>query len=292
MSQYRKYILAAVFLLLLVGYGGDWLVRRVVRGPLEARRAVAARLQQRISAKQAQWNSILADAKRLELWQQQSLPSDPQLARSLYQGWLVQLARHVGLSDAMFDSSAAQQRKDLYHVFGFTLNGSGTLEQLTRLLYEFYRAGHLHQIRSLELSPQRGGRIGIFMQIEALAIAGLKENNRLSTTTANKLAYGDFDRYRLIVERNIFGQGTATADPGLRLTAVTFSDGLPQAWFSIDNLGQTVRISQGETLEVGHLLIKLAEVYELDVVLEVDGQRWLLSVGESLAQATALPPGF
>jgi hypothetical protein len=291
-SQYRKYILAAVFLFLLAGYGGDWLLRRVVRGPLETRRAVASRLQQRIRAKQAEWDAILADAKRLEVWQAQSLPSDPQLARSLYQGWLVQLARHVGLTDAMFDSSTAQQRKDLYHVFGFTLHAAGTLEQLTALLYEFYRAGHLHQIRSLELSPQRGGRISIFMQIEALAIAGVKGKNHLSTLTANKLAYGDFDRYRLIVQRNIFGQGAAAPDASLRLTAVTFSDGVPQAWFSIDSLAQTVRLAQGETLEVGHLLIKLAEVYELDVVVEVDGQRWLLSVGESLGQAAALPPGF
>ncbi len=292
MSQYRKYILAGVFVLLLVGYGGDWLLQRAVRAPVETRRATAARLQQRIRTKQAEWQAILADAKRLELWQAQSLPSDPQLARSLYQGWLVQLAQHVGLTDATFDSSAAQQRKDLYHVFGFTLHATGTLEQLTALLYEFYRAGHLHQIRSLELSPQRGGRLGIFMQIEALAIAGVKGSNRLSTLTANKLAYGDFERYRLIVQRNIFGHGMAPADAGLRLTAITFSDGMPQAWFNIDSLAQTVRLTVGETLEVGHLLIKLAEVYELDAVLEVDGQRWLLSVGEALSQATALPPGF
>jgi hypothetical protein len=48
----------------------------------------------------------------------------------------------------------------------------------------------------------------------------------------------------------------------------------------------------GQTLAVGQFHGDVVEIATDDVVLEADGERWLLALGENLGEACALPPGF
>ena len=42
---------------------------------------------------------------------------------------------------------------EMFKRFTFTLNSRGDLGQVTKFLYDFYRGGHLHKIRTMSLNP-------------------------------------------------------------------------------------------------------------------------------------------
>ena len=69
-------------------------------------------------------------------------------------------------------------------------------------------------------------------------------------------------------------------------------DGQPEVWFTVRTNDEILRLHQGEVLEVGVFRGTVVEISDSDVVLESDGERWLLTVGENLTQAAALPPEF
>jgi hypothetical protein len=290
----RKYILWSVLAALSLYFGGDWLFQTVVREPMARAQRQTEQLQESIRRKKDDLKKIRAEKEQIAVWETQSLPADVRLARSLYQAWLVQLVEHVGLVKPNVDSSEPVNQKDLYDVLGFTVRGEGTLEQATQLLFEFYRAGHLHQIRSLELTPsQQGRQFNIGLTIEALALPQIKRRDELSSAQGDRLAFSKLADYQIIARRNVFGSGS---DPDVlayaRLTGITYTQGRPQAWFSIDLHGETVRKSVGQVLEIGPFRGKILDITEADVILEIDGQRRLLTIGEAISQAAALPPGF
>jgi hypothetical protein len=290
----RKHVLWAIFSALLLFFGGDWVLRIAVRGPVEQAEMQTKQLKEKISRKKADLKRIREEYDQLAVWETQSLPADARLARSLYQAWLVELVEHVGLEKPNVDSSEPVNHKDLYNMLSFTVRGQGTLEQATQLLFEFYRAGHLHQIRSLELTPsQRGRQFNVALGIEALALPQIKRQDELSSTKGNRLISDKLADYQIITRRNVFGAGN---DPDVlaytRLTAITYTQGRPQAWFSVDVRGETVKRSIGEVLEIGPFRGTILAIQDTDVLLQIDGQHRLLSIGETLPQASALPPEF
>jgi hypothetical protein len=316
MMKYRQYILAAVLGVLLLSFGGEklWLM---VTKPISDGQAKIDRVNGEIEKQRQEFTRGRKEAKELKVYEAQSLPSDPEMARSLYQAWLVELVGHVGLISPSVDSGQAAGRKGLYQSIAFSARGRGTLEQLIQFLFEFYRAGHLHQIRSLSITPLGNtGQLDLSISIDALILPTADRADRLSSAVSDRLAYGSLDDYRVIVRRNLFGVGGA-ADPLdlTYLTAVNHVDGVAEVWFSSrtteklvkagqtqtkpdssaeagNSQGGTLKLRRGETLRVGPFTATIVEIDEEDVIFECDGQRWLMTVGESLAEATALPPGM
>jgi hypothetical protein len=213
------------------------------------------------------------------------------LARSLYQAWLVALVEHVGLTKPNVDSNEPVNHKDMYEQYAFTVRGQGTLEQLTQLLFEFYQASHLHQIRTLDLTPvQQGRQFNISLIVEAVSFPEIKRRDALSDVKSDRPAFGKLSDYQVIAGRNVFAAaGGADSLAGTRLTAVTYAQGRPQAWFSRDR-GDTLQLGVGDTAEVGSFHVAIVDVTEDDVVVEINGQPRLLAIGETLSQASALPP--
>lgn len=91
--------------------------------------------------------------KQLDEWNRRSLPSDLDKARSLYQNWLAGTVDKIRLAKAEVTSSPPMPRLGIYNRLPFTVRGQGTLSQVTQLLYEFYRADHLHQLQRFTLTP-------------------------------------------------------------------------------------------------------------------------------------------
>jgi hypothetical protein len=91
--------------------------------------------------------------KQLDEWNRRSLPSDLVKARSLYQNWLANTVEKIRLAKAEVTSSPPMPRLGIYNRLPFTVRGQGTLSQVTQLLYEFYRADHLHQLQRFTLTP-------------------------------------------------------------------------------------------------------------------------------------------
>ncbi len=288
----RQYFLGTIFAALVLFFGGDWLLQVVVRDPLQRAKAQTKQLRENIRRKKADLKQIRAEQEQIAVWETQSLPANAPLARSLYQAWLVQLVKHVGLVKPNVDSGEPVNHKDLYRMLSFTVRGDGTLEQATQLLFEFYRAGHLHQIRSLELTPSAEARqFSISLAIEALALPDIKRQDELGSAHGDRLISNKLADYQIIARRNVFGSGT---DPDVlaytRLTGVTYSRGRPQAWFSVDLRGETLQKTVGEVLEIGTFRGTILDIQDEDVILDIDGQHRLLTIGEPLSRASALPP--
>ena len=132
--------------MLALFYAGDWMWTAVTE-PLRSLRQKRQSLEKDVDKRMTELAQMRKAAKTLAAWERQSLPSDPQIARSVYQAWLLQLVGRVGLASPAVDSTQPSERNG-YYSMTFSLQARGPLEKWTQLLYEFYRTGHLHQIRS------------------------------------------------------------------------------------------------------------------------------------------------
>jgi len=294
-SKYRKYILLAIFGAMVCYSGSDWLLGQF-SGPLASLEHRKVELRHEIRQVERQLDHAHKTAKEMDLWKAQSLPSDVEQARSAYREWLLELVGHVQFVDPNVDSGEPVNRKGMAHAtsLSFSLRARGTLAQLTRFLYDFYSAGHLHQIRSLSITPVQGTEaLDLAISIEALVLPNADRKELLSSKRSNRLASERVDDYQSIVERNLFGVGgSAQVADYAFLTAVNYVDRQPEAWFSIRTNDSVLKLRQGERLEIGSFKGTIAAITDTDVVVESEGERWLLTVGENLSQAAALPPEY
>ena len=292
MNKHRKTILMGLFGLMLLWFGGEWLMRTTLDQPLAVRRARTEKLIRDIRDQERSRDKSRQSEKTLDVLKRQSLPSNLEVARSQYQAWLLGLVEHVALANPNVDSSEPVYRSKLYYALAFSVRGRGTLEQLTRFLYEFYSTDFLHQIRSVSIAPIQGsGELDLTISIEALALSQAEHKDRLTPQRSTRLASSQLEAYQVVVQRNLFGVGDST-DPTYYtyLTSVNYVNGVPEAWFSVRTTDETMRLRQGEALEIGHFKGTIAQIIDSDVILESDGERWLMTVGENLNQASALPP--
>jgi len=306
LARYRTAGLAAVMLLMVAYFGGEWLVDQVIQGPLETARNRRAQLERDIEKRETSLQRLREAGKLLARWEDQSLPADAETARSLYQAWLVELVDQVGLSSPSVTSSEPVARGGMYHTLAFAVRGRGTLEQLTKFLFAFYQADLLHQVRSLSITPlQRAEALDLSFSIETMILpsggtakGASKENvyeqfRRRAWRTSDRLASNSLEDYGMIMRRNLFALGGGF-DPTdqTHLTSITQVNGEPEVWFTNRATDEVVKLRSGAQLTLGPLTFHLAQVLDNDVILEIDGERWLVSLGDKLTDARALPPGF
>lgn len=292
--NYRKHLLSLAFALLAVTYLGNWVVNRYYLEPLEKARSNNREAQKWIELREKELTAARRAGLLLSRWETQSLPSDTEVARSLYQAWLLELVDHVGLAGPSVNSNPPATQKGRFHSLSFTVGGRGTLEQLTNFLFEFYNGAHLHQIRSIIIRPlARTGQLDLNFSIEALSLPTADRSDRLATEPSDRLVFDDVQDYRVIVDRNLFSiGGSPSAVEHTTLTGVTSDNGGPVAWFSLQTTGEMQKLRTGDVLQVDHFSGSIARIEGNDVILESDGQRWLLTIGENLSEAAALPPEF
>jgi len=294
--QKREKILAGVVGIALAAFGGKALFDRMLQSPLQARHDKIERLEKEI-AKKEQILSRARDATRqLETWEAQSLPADAARARSAYQNWLLELVAGAELSRPHVDSGEIVSKPGVYEKIPFTVRGRGTLEQLTRFLHSFYSADHLHQIQRLGITPiPNTNELELSLAIEALVLPGATRQEQLSKNPAKRLVGPAREDYEPILARNLFGDGGSSAFDAADfafLTAILDSNGLPEAWLTLRTTGEVLKLRQGDSFEVGQFRGNVAEILDQDIVVNSDDERWLITLGENLSQATALPPEF
>lgn len=273
-------------------FGGDYVMHNYVDLPLEQRQSRKEQLQKKIKTKKKELVESKEALERLDEFESRSLPSDLEVARTVYRSWLMELVDSSKFHSAHVDSSPPASRKGYYDTLAFSVRGSGTLLHLCRFLYDFYHAGHLHKIQSISLTPLgKTGEIDIALSIEALALPGTERTQQLSTEVSHRLEHASLKDYQLIARRNIFNAGGETdLTKQAFLTAVTRSGNEPEVWFTLRGKDSLLKLHEGNEFEIGHVSGRVVEILEDDVVLESVGERWLLSIGEPLAAAVALPP--
>jgi len=290
----RERILAIGFGALVLAYAANWLFETALQGPLDSRRGAIARQEKKIGKLETQLRQAQKAAKELTIWEAQSLPTDVGQALSLYQAWLTGLINEVGLNDLNVNSDKPVSRKGNYEKLSFSVRGRGTLSQLVAFLYEFYSAGHLHQIQKLDITPtSQDDSLDLSITIEALVLPGADRESQLSTQTSERLASNSLADYQSIVERNLFRFGGSSSDATDQtfLTAVVDVNGRLEAWFTSRTTDEVLKLQRGQTIDIGPFHGTIVEIEAADVVVESEeDERWLLTVGENLAQASSLPP--
>ncbi|MBX7165151.1 MAG: hypothetical protein K1X74_02265 [Pirellulales bacterium] len=294
--QKREKILAGLVGVTLLVAVGPSVFDTVLQQPLDQRRDKIAKLENDIAKKTRLIDRAKAANRRLQAWEEQSLPTDTARARSAYQNWLLELVENAGFGRPNVDSGEIVNKPGTYAKIPFTVRAQGTLEQLTRFLHAFYSADHLHQIQRLGIMPiSHSNDLELSLAIEALVLPGGSRKEQLNRKPSNRLVGTTMDDYEPILRRNLFGEGGASsfdaADYAF-LTAILDVNGAPEAWLTLRTTGEVLKLHEGDEFEVGQFRGRIAEVLSQDIVVKSDDERWLLTLGENLSQATALPPEF
>jgi len=284
-----------LFGLVALYFVGEKLFETVLAGPKKDLLERRAKIKLAIKTRKKELEVAVKAGKQLDIWESQSLPSKSDIAVSFYGSWLTELVEFSGFKKAIVDAGAPMNRKGMYQSIGFSVRATGTLPQLTTFLYEFYNSGHLHQIQSVNLSPlPRRDDLDLAISIEALILPTADRKDQLTSVRADRLAFSDLADYKIISDRNLFAyasRGIYHTDHTFLTAVVTVNDE-PQAWFTDRSTDHVSRLSLGQRISVGEFQGEIQEIQGNDVILDSDGERWLITVGESLAQAMALPPEF
>jgi hypothetical protein len=287
-------VLVVLFLgrMLLSGLGSSG-------NPLETQRE---QLIREIERKKRQIDRGKESEARLAEWQRRSLPSELEAARSLYQNWLLASANEAGFEGLKVESTQGRQRGSTYHALRFNVQARTNLDQLTRFLHRFYSAGFLHQILSLSLVPlEEGRKLEVQFSVEALALAEADRSNKLPQQPEKPLLAADASNYaKSIAGRNIFAPyrrpdppppDPPKFDPAkyVYLSAIVQVGDQPEAWIINRTSGDRITLRQGDDFSAGDYQGKIERIGLREVEIEVDGQRWLLPLGDNLRNAVKLP---
>ena len=250
--------------------------------------------------------------KRLEMYGQRALPYDPQLARSVYQEWLLALVDQHRLESAAVDpgqpipveirSRTKRGKRDrIGHRIAYSLRGQATLSQVEKLLQEFRHAGHLHKIRSLSLNPTgKEGQLDLNLAIEVLSLDAAAKKDKLGdwqfVTTADQGTGSASDMPSGFVRRNLFARGYAKSLNEITLKAITSDKaGRQQAWFALTAGGRSVAVAVDEKLPVPLHEITVAEILPGQVLVNINSNPLWIELGQSIGsqlspQDTATTP--
>ena len=294
MNETKKRLLYIVLGGIALYFGVDFMYRTYVEEPLKLKNTRKEALRKDIRSKKADLKKADAAVEKLEALKAISLPGDIEIARSLYRAWLLDLVEKCDFQTAHVDTGAATSRKGIYDALGFSVRGKGTLHQVTQFLYDFYRAGHLHKIQSLSLTPLgKGGGLDIIMSIEALVLPDTDRKDELSKETSQRLKCPSLEDYAVIAQRNVFGVGGESDESRQAfLTAVTRDGEEPEIWITLRGQDKLLKLHQGSQFEIGHFSGTIVDILEDDAIFESFGVRWLLSIGEPLADSLAVPPEY
>ncbi|MEX0937644.1 MAG: hypothetical protein WDZ59_07265 [Pirellulales bacterium] len=289
--------IGAIVLLFAVYKVYDWVYGP--QGMFAFRENQLRNLETQVADKETELLIAQDNVAQLRSWEQQSLPPNPDQARELYYSWL-----HDTLVDSELDfniggpSSGTARRNSAYQQLSFNVSASGSLQRLSRFLYDFYRGNHLHKIRSLDVKSQdNGSELKVTMSIDALILPGSTNTDQLNADTSDRLAHEDFSEYtETIVERNPFAPFRPAADARpidvarhAYITAIIDNGQVRQAWLTVRTTGETHRLKVGEDFSVGELQGTVDEIRPGEVIISFEGedQPQRIRRGSNLREAVA-----
>ena len=254
--------------------------------------------------------------RRLESYQEQSLPADPDVARSVYSAWLIDTIQKSGLELGSVKFAAMREYEEAATTLTFTATASGKPEAVVKLLDAYYRLGVLHQLTNLQLRPgnEEGDEWSLTFTSVAMVISGATRDAGLPETPHEpaRLAKPAVEDYvESVVGRNLFASYTPPPPPKPAPTAVVKETPKPapspppfddaehaalsgivgygdayEAWVVIRTTGETLRLHNGDALNVGQFKGRVESVGQraMTVVAE-DGAKFTVDLGEMIGAA-------
>ncbi len=221
----RERVLALLVGSLVVLMGGFYAFRKV-EGSFKQRAQALERLQNEKRQKTRQVQAGMIAQQQLERYQERSLPPDLQQARQLYTDWLLSVVTKIGFAEPKVNpvTGGLRSQTDAFTAHAFSVSGSGSLEMLTRLLYQFYSVDYLHRIKSLQITPRDPKTVSFAMTVEALSLPDAPERDSLHHPPSKRLAESDVQSYiDAICGRNMFGP--PNSPPTLSVSSVSGQTG-------------------------------------------------------------------
>lgn len=301
MNDREKILAAAVAaMVLLWGANQGWEKYHVaLKKNINTQQNVAQKLS---TARTAKLRGQRAQHK-IRQWQRESLPTDQDIAKSLYQDWLQQQLTAAGLTVKELSISSSRTSSTSYQQFSFVVSATGKLEQLTDFLYGFYQSKHLHRISKADLTPSEDRKsLTISLTVDALSLADADREDKLADGTHNEFKQ-TLDQFReSIVGRNLF----ATYQPGKteQKGASGEDTEAAQAKFSGINYGRdgwlmsvrmeksskTFYFREGDTIEIGQFkgTIEQLDGERRRVTISTESGRVQVRLGQTLSEAEPL----
>ncbi len=281
-------------------YGMDSLYRSWIERPTQQWTSELNDLSEKLNASKVEQRVALKQGKQLESLAARALPEDPQLARSLYQQWLLNLVEKNELVTASVDAgqpvkleirsrTKKGKRQLVGHRISYSLRGQASLAKISAFLNDFRKAGHLHKIRSITLNPiGNEGRLDADLTIEVLCLEASLNKTQLSEWEITDEAAVALSSYDHLVRRNLFARGFAKALFDVELKAITSNrEGVAQAWFRIDSRGTTRTILAGEQVPVSLHDIAVVEVLGNRVLVRVNEETHWIKLGQSVGEVVS-----
>lgn len=238
--------------------------------------------------------------RQLRYWRERSLPTNPEIANSLYQDWLREQLTGAGLEVSQLAEKGSSTSRGQYEELTLDVTAAGTLAQVTDFLYRFYSAVHLHRISGATLTAADGGqKLTAIFTVGALILPECKRTDALAEGEPRPLPAPLEEIRTRLVSRNPFAPPsvkTATADgdkpdaeaAGAFVSGVTYG---PRGWeLAVKNKDAEVkRFHTGDSIEFGRFKGTVVEIGDRRVVIETDKGKLEVRLGQNLGEAVALP---
>jgi len=295
MTHREKVLAGAVAAAGVLWFGTQGLSR--YRDALERNEAQQIEAEQALSEAKAAVARGQNARRQLNRWVRQSLPTNREVAESLYQDWLREQLKGAGLEITQLSDRSANSRNAQFGEVALEYRGSGTLEQLADFLYRFYSAVHMHRISSATIVAADGGKkLDLTFTVDALILPDADRADKLAEGEPRKLADTLEALRGRLAARNLFVAYTPKADgsaagakdeaaAGAKLTALTYEDQGWRMWVRTESSGDLKYFHQGDEIEIGKLKGKVIELDKRRAVIDTDKGRLEIRIGQNFSEA-------
>lgn len=295
-------------------------------GSVSELRRVRNEKTEEVAKKQARLDAALKTKAKLAQWDRRALPANTRDAGRLYQSWLTGLVGRIKLDDVRIEPREGRVRRGVYTALPFAVHGKGTLDQLTRLLFEFYSAGYLHQIQQLTVTPLKdSNKLDMNIVIEAMSLPTATATTGLPEEKPLRPLAGTLAEYqKTIVERNLFKPYTPPPPPAppkperkveppkpppeppkpppeppkpaidhlqfAVIDAIIETNGKREVWLWVRTTDEKFFLAEGDTFKVGQMPAKVLKIPDLDQVeIAIDGKKMVIPRGGNLRDGKDTP---
>jgi hypothetical protein len=278
-------------------FGLDTLYRSWIEGPQTELNRRVDDLSKEIAESNQQQLQSQKIGRRMTEYTARALPSDPTLARSSYQEWLLRLVDQHQFSGTSVDASQPVpieirsrtkkgKRVRVGHRIDYSLRGQASLNQFSQFMDRFRQSGQLHKVRSLSLNPiGNEGRLDINLSIQVLSMESSANESDVGNWVMVPEAQQNLKPATSLIRRNPFARGFAKALDDVQLRAITSNrEGIVEAWFAADARGSIRKVPVGSPIPLPLHEITVLEILRDKVLVNVNQEPQWIEMGESIGQ--------
>jgi len=299
------------FLIVLAGMGGYFgyqYHKKNIAAPMTELTEKKTQIEETIVLLEGYAANVETEATYFQTYNTRSLPANFDISKFHYRNWLEQLSLFAGLEGPPEVTFGQERLRRViaysyvydYYSLGFTVSARGSLDDLTRFLFEFYAANHLHRIVAINILPvgeSENGLLDIHLTIETLILPTADRNDRLAQGTLQRVSSPRIDAYHGIADRNLLATRRirTAADPAdfTEIQYVGSVDGVPD--FAVKILiddGPIPHFRVGDRVEIGTFSGLVVDIAQTDIIMNVEGRLQLFTLGDNLTEGFLLPPEY